>query len=182
MGRVAQAKFLPLCKLAMRAMVLDPETMISTEAIRKQLTDPEELRKITRDFDAEEAAHAAAATRDDEWDPFDGPPRGLSYFPRGAETFTCFKPDRRTAAARPVLWVCLTTFGPNVSSGGALCRALGRGSIAPPSSEPWRRRRRTARATRGTSPPMPPQMPPRMPLPMPLCRRRRHSRASCSNR
>ena len=96
-GGVAQAKFLPLCKLAMRKMVLDTETMISTDQIRKQLTDPEELRKITRDFDAE-AAHAAAATRADEWDPFAGPPRGLSYLPRGAETFTCFKPDRRNAA------------------------------------------------------------------------------------
>ena len=96
-GGVAQAKFLPLGKLAMRKMVWDTETMISTDQIRKQLTDPEELRKITRDFDAE-AAHAAAATRADEWDPNAGPPRGLSYLPRGAETFTCFKPDRRNAA------------------------------------------------------------------------------------
>jgi hypothetical protein len=74
--------------------------MISTEQIRKQLTDPEELRKITRDFDAEEAAHAAAATRDDEWDPIAGPPRGLSYLPRGAESFACFRPNAPRVAPK----------------------------------------------------------------------------------
>jgi hypothetical protein len=81
-------------------MVLDVETMISTEQIRKQLTDPMELRKITRDFDAEEAAHAAAATREDEWDPFAGPLRGLSYLPRGAETFACFRPNAPRVAPK----------------------------------------------------------------------------------
>ena len=92
-GGVAQAKFLPLGKLAMRKMVLDTETMISTDQIRKQLTDPEELRKITRDFDAE-AAHAAAATRADEWDPNAGPPRGLSYFPRDLHMLQAGSPQR----------------------------------------------------------------------------------------
>ena len=98
-GGAAQAKLPPKGK-PKRKMVLDVETMISTEQIRKQLTDPMELRKITRDFDAEEAAHAAAATREDEWDPFAGPLRGLSYLPRGAETFACFRPNAPRVAPK----------------------------------------------------------------------------------
>jgi len=90
----------PLSKgKAKRKMVIDEETQISSEQIRKQLNDPEELKKIIRDFDIEEAAYDAAAAREDDWDPIAGPPRA-PYLPSGIADFACFQPNPRRPDAK----------------------------------------------------------------------------------
>jgi len=96
--RAERGKALPPRK-PKRKMVIDEETQISSEQIRKQLHDPEVLKRIFRDFDAEEAASDGNAVRDDDWDPIVGPPRA-PYMPAGAEHFACFQPNAPRAAGK----------------------------------------------------------------------------------